>query len=127
MEATVIITALALLQFTWFGFQVGAMRGKHGVKAPATSGHEEFDRMFRVHMNTLEQLAVFIPALWMHAWLANPMWGAAIGGVFIIGRFLYRAEYFRDPASRSLGFGLTLIPSTVLLLWALAAAVMRLL
>lgn len=127
MEATVIVTALALLQYTWFGFQVGAMRGKHGVKAPAVTGAEEFDRMFRVHMNTMEQLVLFIPALWMHAWLADPRIGAAIGMVYIIGRFMYRAEYLRDPASRSPGFGLTLIPSTVLLLWALGAAVMRLL
>lgn len=126
MEVTVIVTALALLQYSWFGFQVGAMRGKHGVKAPAVTGPAEFDRMFRVHMNTMEQLVMFIPALWMQAWLANPQIGAAIGAVFIVGRFIYRAEYLRDPASRSLGFGLTLIPSTVLLLWALGAAVMRL-
>lgn len=121
MEATVIITILALAQFTLFGIQVGSMRVKHGVKAPATTGHEEYERMNRVHLNTMEQLIVFLPALWIHAQYANPLWGALIGLVFIAGRFVYRAEYLKDPGSRSPGFSMTFIPSAVLLIWALVA------
>ena len=127
MEATVIVTFLVLAQFVFFGVQVGALRGKHGVKAPATTGHEEFERMNRVHLNTMEQLVVFLPALWIHAQYANPLWGAALGVLFIIGRFLYRAEYLKDPGSRSPGFTLTIVASSVLLIWALVAAVMQLL
>ena len=121
MEATVIVTILALAQFTLFGIQVGSMRVKHGVKAPATTGHEEYERMNRVHLNTMEQLIVFLPALWIHAQYANPLWGALIGLVFIAGRFVYRAEYLKDPGSRSPGFSMTFIPSAVLLIWALVA------
>ena len=127
MEATVIVTFLVLAQFVFFGVQVGAMRGRHGVKAPATTGHEEFERMNRVHLNTMEQLVVFLPALWIHGQYANPLWGAALGAVFIIGRFLYRAEYLKDPGSRSPGFTMTIVASSVLLIWALVAAVMQLL
>ncbi|RZV37673.1 MAG: MAPEG family protein [Chromatiales bacterium] len=127
MEATVIVTFLVLAQFVFFGVQVGAMRGKHGVKAPATTGHEEFERMNRVHINTMEQLVVFLPALWMHALYANPLWGAALGAVYIIGRFLYRAEYLKDPGSRSPGFTMTITASLVLLIWALVAAIKELL
>ncbi len=127
MEATVIVTFLVLAQFVFFGVQVGAMRGKHGVKAPATTGHEEFERMNRVHINTMEQVVVFLPALWMHALYANPLWGAALGAVFIIGRFLYRAEYLKDPGSRSPGFTMTITASLVLLIWALVAAIKELL
>ena len=127
MEATVIVTFLALAQFEFFGVQVGAMRGKHGVKAPATTGHEEFERMNRVHLNTMEQLVVFLPALWIHAQYANPLWGAALGAVFIIGRFLYRAEYLKDPGSRSPGFTMTIVASSALLIWAFVAAVLQLL
>lgn len=127
MEATVIVTFLVLAQFVFFGVQVGAMRGKHGVKAPATIGHEEFERMNRVHINTMEQVVVFLPALWMHALYANPLWGAALGAVFIIGRFLYRAEYLKDPGSRSPGFTMTITASLVLLIWALVAAIKELL
>lgn len=124
MEATVIVTFLALAQYVLFGIQVGSLRGKHSIKAPATTGHEEFERMNRVHINTLEQLVVFIPALWLHAQYANPLWGAAIGLVYIIGRFVYRAEYLKDPGSRSPGFSMSFIPSAVLLIWALVAAVL---
>ena len=127
MEATVIVTFLVLAQYVLFGIQVGALRGKHGVKAPATSGHEEFERMNRVHLNTMEQLLVFLPALWIHAQYANPLWGAALGGVFIAGRFIYRSEYLKDPGSRSPGFTMSFIPSAVLLIWSLVVAVMRLL
>ena len=126
MEVTVIVTFLALAQYVLFGIQVGSMRGKHEIKAPATTGHPEFERMNRVHRNTMEQLVVFLPALWIHAYFANPLYGAAIGLIFVIGRFLYRAEYLKDPASRGTGFTLSFIPSAVLLIWALIAAVLRL-
>lgn len=127
MEATVIVTFLVLAQYVLFGVQVGSLRAKHGVKAPATTGHDEFERMNRVHLNTMEQIVVFLPALWIHAFYANPLWGAGLGLVFIIGRFVYRAEYLKDPSSRSPGFSMTFIPSAILLIWALVAAVMRLL
>lgn len=124
MEATVIVTILALMQFTLFGIQVGSMRGKHEVKAPATTGPDEFERMNRVHLNTLEQLVVFLPALWMHAIYANALWGALIGLVYIAGRFIYRAEYLKDPSSRSPGFSMSFIPSAVLLIWTLVVVVL---
>lgn len=127
MEATAIVTILALLQFTLFGVQVGGMRGKHGVKAPAMSGHPEFERMFRVQQNTLEQLVLFVPALWIFAYFVNPLWGAGIGVVYLIGRFIYRSAYLQDPSGRSLGFMLSFLPSAVLLVWALVAAIIELL
>lgn len=122
MELPAIVTALALLQFTWFSIQVGSMRAKHGVKAPAMSGPPEFERMMRVQQNTMEQLVVFVPALWLHAYLVNPRWAAAIGLVFIISRFIYRAAYLRDPAKRGLGFTTGFIAIAVLLVWALVTA-----
>ncbi len=123
MEATVIVTFLALAQFVLFGVQVGSMRGKHEVKAPAMTGHPEFERMNRVHMNTLEQLVVFLPALWIHALYANAYWGAIIGMVYIVGRFIYRSAYLRDPSSRDIGFTLSFVPSAVLMIWALVAVI----
>jgi uncharacterized MAPEG superfamily protein len=126
MEATVIVTILALMQFTLFGLQVGSMRAKHEVRAPATTGNDEFERMNRVHLNTLEQLVLFLPALWMHAQFANQLWGALIGLVFIIGRFIYRAEYLKDPSSRSPGFTLSFLPSAILLIWTLVVVVIGL-
>ena len=124
MEAVVIVTVLALVQYTFFGIQVGGARQKSGVKAPATSGDQQFECVNRVHQNTLEQLVVFIPALWLYAHYVNPLWGAGMGVVYLIGRFIYSAAYTKDPSSRSLGFMLTFVPGAVMLLWVLVVAVM---
>jgi uncharacterized membrane protein YecN with MAPEG domain len=124
MEAVVIITVLALVQYIFFGIQVGGARQKSGVKAPATSGDQQFECVNRVHQNTLEQLVVFIPALWLYAHYVNPLWGAGMGVVYLIGRFIYSAAYTKDPSSRSLGFMLTFLPGAVMLLWVLVVAVM---
>ncbi len=126
IEYTAIVTLLALMQFMLFSIQVGSMRVKHGVKAPAISGHPEFERMFRVQQNTMEQLVVFVPALWIYAYLVNPLWGAGIGIFFVIGRIVYRAAYLKDPASRSNGFTIGVLAIAVLLVWSFVAAVISL-
>ncbi len=123
MEYCVIVTVLALLQYAWFGIQVGSMRAQHQVKAPAMTGPPQFERTVRVHYNTLEQLVLFLPALWMFAYFVEPLWGAAFGVVYLIGRFIYRAAYLKDPAGRSTGFTLTVVPSAVMLVWLLVVAV----
>jgi glutathione S-transferase len=122
-----LVSVLALVQYMWFGVQVGGARGKYGIKAPAVAGHEVFERIYRVQMNTLEQLVVFLPVLWMAARYWNPVWMAAIGAVYLVGRMLYRGSYIKDPGSRTLGFLLTILPTTVLLLATLLGAGMALL
>ena len=126
MEAIAIVTVLSLVQFVWFSIQVGSMRQKHGVKAPAMSGHPEFERMMRVQQNTMEQLVMFLPALWLYASLVNPLWGAGIGVIYLIGRFMYCSSYVKDPSSRSMGFMISVLPTSVMLIWVLVAAVMKL-
>jgi uncharacterized membrane protein YecN with MAPEG domain len=125
MEATVIVTFLALAQYSLFGIQVGALRGKLNVPAPQETGPEQFERMNRVHLNTAEQLIIFIPALWMHAYYANPLYGAIIGMFYIVGRFIYRSAYLKDPKTRDIGFAMTFISSAVLAIWALVAAILQ--
>ncbi|MDH3614785.1 MAG: MAPEG family protein [Gammaproteobacteria bacterium] len=126
MDWITIVTVLAILQFVWFGIQVGSLRAKHEIKAPSMSGAPEFERMFRIHYNTMEQLVVFLPALWLYAHMVNPVWGAGFGVVYLIGRFVYRAAYLKDPAGRSAGFTLTFIPAAVMLIWVLIVAVRNL-
>lgn len=127
MELVAIVTALALLQVFVFAIQVGQARVKHGVNAPATSGPPEFERVFRVHENTVEQLIIFVPSLWLFAtyWRADV--AAALGVVFIIGRQIYRSAYIGDPAKRSAGFSIGAIAMTILLLGGLVGAVMAML
>ena len=126
MDMIAIVTVLALVQFIWFGIEVGSMRAKHEVNAPAMSGHADFERSFRVHYNTMEQLVVFLPALWLYANLVNPLWGAGLGVVYLIARFIYRGAYLKNPTSRSTGFMLTFLPSAVMLAWVLVVSVMKL-
>jgi uncharacterized membrane protein YecN with MAPEG domain len=123
MPYVAIVTVVALLQFFWFGWQVGVARSKYNIAAPAVSGNEMFERVFRVHVNTLEQLVVFLPALWIFASFISPIWAAALGAVFIIGRAVYARAYVKDPKGRSAGFAMTAIPLLLLLLGILIWAV----
>ncbi len=115
MEAVAFVTLLALIQFFIFSLQVGQMRAKHGVKAPAITGHPEFERTFRVQQNTMEQLVIFLPALWVYGYFGKPLYAAAAGLVFIIGRFIYKSAYVADPSRRSTGFTIGFIAISVLI------------
>ncbi len=125
MEAVAIVTILALMQYMFFGVQVGGARGKAGIKAPAMTGDAHFECVNRVHQNTLEQLVVFIPSLWLYAHYVNPTWGAGIGVVYLIGRFVYSAAYLKDPSSRAIGFTMSFLPGAVMSVWVLIVAVMH--
>ena len=120
-----IVAVLAVAQFVFFAIQVGRARGEYGVNAPATSGHEQFDRIYRVQSNTLEQLVCFLPALLIAAQYWPPLIIAAIGVVYLVGRVLYWQSYTKDPAKRGIGFMVTFVPTAVLLLASLAGAVFR--
>ena len=120
-----IVTALALLQFVVFLMQVGRARDKYGVLAPATTGNEIFERYFRVQQNTLESLVVFVPSLFLFSRYSNPLWAAGLGVIYLVGRQVYAAAYVKDPAKRSAGYGLTILPVLVLIAGGLIGAVMR--
>lgn len=125
MPFVALVTMLALLQFFWLALQVARARTRYGIAAPATTGNELFERHFRVHMNTQEQLVMFLPSLWIFAHYISPLWAAALGVVFVIGRAIYATSYVRDPKSRSLGFGLTAFPIFAMMIgivvWAIRA------
>ena len=121
-----IVTALALLQFLSFALQVGRARGRYGVKAPAVTGNDRFERFFRVQQNTLESMVMFLPSLYLFSRYFNPLWAAGLGVIYLVGRQVYAAAYVRDPAARSAGYALSALPVVILLLAGLVGAVMRL-
>jgi len=127
MELIAIVTGLAVLQCFFFAFQVGQARQKHGIDAPAISGNPEFERAFRIHANTIEQLVIFLPGLWMFGYYVNAQVGAGIGVLFIIGRFVYRSAYLGDPKNRSAGFGIGALTMVVLVVGGMIGAAMKLL
>src|SRR4051794_32728633 len=102
-----IVIGLALLQFFYFSMLVGKARGKYNVPAPAVTGNEIFERYFRVHMNTLELLVIFIPSILIFGQYLSPYVAAGIGVIYLIGRMMYVSAYVKDPKSRSAGFGLS--------------------
>ena len=118
-----LIAVIALLQFFAFGLLVGQARGKYGVKAPAITGNEMFDRAFRVQMNTLEVLVLFVPALYLAAKYWSPTFVAIAGAVYVIGRIIYWRAYMAAPASRTFGFALSIGPCLVLLVASLVGAI----
>jgi len=115
MEYVALVTLLILLQYLVFTILVGAARSKSGIKAPAVTGDEQFERAYRVQMNTLEQLVLTLPALWVSAWYFDPLVAALLGLAFFLGRILYRAGYVKDPAKRGAGFGIGMLANLGLL------------
>jgi uncharacterized membrane protein YecN with MAPEG domain len=123
MSLVYLVMGLALAQYLYFGFRVGGARERYGVKAPAISGNEIFERHFRVQMNTLELIVVLIPALPLFAYYIDARWAAGLGIVYLIGRFVYAVSYVAEPAKRSAGFGLSFLPIAALLLGGIGGAV----
>lgn len=119
-----IVALLAVIQYFFFGVLVGKARGQYGVKAPAVTGNEHFERAFRVQMNTLEQLAAFLPSLLIAAQYWSGAMVSGIGAVYLVGRMLYQRAYVADPRKRQLGFILTASPTAVLMAMGLAGAVL---
>lgn len=126
MEYLTIIAMLALAQYVWFGINVGSARGRFEIKAPAMTGHAEFERYVRVHANTLEQLVVFLPSLYAFGMYVHALTAAGLGVVYLIGRLMYASSYIKDPASRGTAFGVTFAPMAILLLGGLVGAIYRL-
>jgi glutathione S-transferase len=122
-----LVIALALLEFFYFGIAVAQARGRYKVPAPATTGNEIFERYFRVQMNTLEQLVMFIPGILIFSHYFSPYIAAAAGAVFVIGRLLYFLGYVKDPRKREAGFILTVIPTMSLVVGGMVGAVRALL
>ncbi|HYA34411.1 MAG TPA: MAPEG family protein [Candidatus Binataceae bacterium] len=107
---------LALIEYSAFSMQVGRMRVKHGIQAPAVSGHPEFERWFRVQQNTLESLIVFIPALVIFGFYVHSKIALVLALGWIVARALYARGYVEDPAKRSTGAALTFAINVILLL-----------
>ncbi len=114
-----LVTALTLLVYFILTLNVGRARGKYNVAPPATSGDPNFERVFRVQQNTLEQLVFFLPLLWLFSIYVNPLWGGIIGGFWILGRILFAWGYYQAPEKRAIGFGVSSLSSLALLVGSL--------
>ena len=109
------------------GIRVSQARAKFDVKAPATAGHPDFDRVFRVQQNTLESLILYLPSLYLFATYVHPYIAATLGLLWIIGRYVYMEGYIEAADKRSAGFGIQALASIALLLGSLAGVIWHML
>ncbi len=114
-----LVAILSLALYLYMSIRVGQARAKYGVAAPATSGHPDFDRVFRVHQNTLEGLILYLPSLYMFSTYVEPYIAAGLGALWIVGRYVYMEGYIEAPERRSAGFGIQALATLALLLGAL--------
>ncbi|HUO66686.1 MAG TPA: MAPEG family protein [Gammaproteobacteria bacterium] len=119
MELVLAVLMIALIEYMVFAGLVGRARAQYGIRAPATTGHPQFERVYRVHQNTLEALVIFIPALFVFACYLSFAWAAGLGVAFIVGRAIYAVAYIRAPEKRGPGAGLTGVVNIVLVLGSL--------
>lgn len=127
MHLPAIITLCSLLLLFVTIIFVGYARTKYGVKAPATSGNDNFERIFRVQMNTLENLILFLPALWLFSEYVSPLWAGVVGAVWLVGRIDYALSYARAAAARGRGYVISVLAFAVLAIGAAVGIVLRIL
>jgi len=116
MEFATLVIMLALTQYIFFVGKTGQFRGKYEVNAPTCTGDVNFECMFRIQQNTMEQLVIFIPALLAFSYFVSPVWGPCLGLVFIVGRFVYFQTYLNDPTTRGPGMMMTFFTNIILVL-----------
>jgi len=126
MELIALVTLLVAIEYFFLAVMVGKSRTATGISAPSITGDERFERVFRVQQNTMEQLIIFFPALWIFGLYVQAETGAALGVVFLIGRILYARGYVQDPSKRGPGFVIGSLALLALMLGGLAGIVIDL-
>jgi len=106
---TAFITLLTVALLFAVTFNVGRARGKYRIQAPATTGHEMFERAYRIQLNTIENVLMFLPALWLYAIFIGDKGAGDSGMIWLVGRIWYAIAYQTNPAKRGYGFLISLL------------------
>ena len=122
-KLTALVTVLSVVYTIYLALRVGGQRTKTGIAAPATTGHPDFERAFRIHMNMVEQMIVFLPVLWLSVAVIGDLWAGIAGFVWLAGRALYAVSYTKDPAKRGPGMGIAMLATMVLIVASLVGVV----
>lgn len=120
-----ILSSVALLVYYFTLFKSGMARGRFKVAAPSHDGPEEYVRHVRAHQNTVEHLMLFLPGLWLFAVAVDPIWAAAIGAIWPVGRLMYALGYYKAPEKRSIGLYISMPPIYIFILGSLIGFVVK--
>lgn len=119
-----LVILLGLVEYFVFGGFVGAARRKFAVNPPDMTGPSDFERIVRLHQNTLEQLVMFVPGILGFAYYLSPFWAALVGVVFLVGRVVYFVGYRKSAEQRVAGALMTLLANMVLIVGAIVGLVL---
>ena len=122
---TALVTLLAVAFYFFISTRVAAAHARFGVKLPAMAGNPDFERVYRVQMNTLEWMPIFLVPLWLCAITLSDVGAAVLGLVWIAGRALYFTGYSRAVEKRLPGFLIQTSACILLFVGALAGIVIR--
>jgi glutathione S-transferase len=120
---TAFATLIDMALYLFVTIKVGHARTKHKVQAPSVDGPPIFQRVFRVQQNTLEQLALHLPLLWIAAYAMDDVFAAAFGSVWIFGRILYAIRYYDKAQRRTKGFIISMTANAILFIGCLASVI----
>jgi glutathione S-transferase len=123
---TSLVTVLALVVYFGVTINVGRARAKYKIVPPETTGNPDFERVLRVQQNTLEQIVLFLPALWLFSIYISQIWGAVFGTTWVIGRIAYAWGYYQAAEKRFIGFALSSFSSVLLILGSLIGVILYL-
>jgi len=123
---TAIVALLAIALYFFLATRVAVARARFGIKHPATTGNPDFERIFRVHQNTLEWLPTFLVPLWLCAVYLSDIGAAALGLVWVAGRIVYYVGYRQAVEKRLPGFFIQTSVCLLLFIGAVVGVVMRL-
>ena len=123
MHFVSVVAVIALVEYLVIMLLTGRARQTYKIEAPATTGHPIFERWLRVQQNTVEQLVIFLPALFLFAYSGSPRLAGWVGLLFVVGRIVYARSYLADPSSRTLGFTLGFVANIILLVGTLFNAI----
>jgi glutathione S-transferase len=119
------VTLLAVALYAFLATRVARARRQFDVRLPAITGNPEFERVFRVHMNTLEWMPQFLIPLWLCAFYLSDIAAACLGLVWIAGRILYYVGYRKAVEKRFPGFMVQALACIALFFCAIAGLVMH--
>jgi glutathione S-transferase len=124
-QYTALVSLLTVAFYFFLATRVAVAHVKFNVPLPATHGNDDFERVYRVHLNTLEWLPTFLIPLWLCAIYLNDLLAAAFGVVWIAGRVRYFAGYRQAVQKRLPGFFVQSVACVLLFAGALIGIIMR--